>query len=156
MTAEEPWKDESLLRELYHDEKLSQYEIAERWDCSRSTVSKWMDIHGIPTRPQSAAVATALPHPKLKSNNRGYEIIETRVQTERAQFLIHRLLAVAEWRFDDVAGKVVHHQNGIPWDNRPGNIELLSDGEHKRVHAKQAVREQGKFARFPAVEEVNH
>ncbi len=30
---------------------------------------------------------------------------------------IHQLLAIAEHGFDEVAGKHIHHKNGIKWDN---------------------------------------
>jgi len=46
----------------------------------------------------------------------------------------HRLLAVAEWGLDAVRGMDVHHQNNIPWDNRPENLELLTRAEHRREH----------------------
>lgn len=48
--------------------------------------------------------------------------------------LVHRLLAVAEWGFDAVVGKHVHHKNHIRWDNRPENIEPLDPSEHIRKH----------------------
>lgn len=37
-----PWRDESRLRDLYVDERLSTSEIGERLDCSRKTVEKWI------------------------------------------------------------------------------------------------------------------
>ncbi|WP_394297586.1 HNH endonuclease [Halorubrum sp. BV1] len=47
------------------------------------------------------------------------------------------MLAVSEYRFDSVHNMDVHHQNGIPWDNRPENIELISKEEHDRHHANE-------------------
>lgn len=50
--------------------------------------------------------------------------------------LVHRLLAVSENGIDAVKDKHVHHKNGVPWDNRPKNIEVLSEAEHKSKHSK--------------------
>jgi hypothetical protein len=47
---------------------------------------------------------------------------------------VHRLLAVAEWGVDAVKGKHVHHENGVKWDNRVGNLELLNPSEHAKMH----------------------
>jgi len=56
----------------------------------------------------------------------------------------HRLLAVVEcyeistplWAiFADLDGKDVHHENGVKWDNRSENIEVVGHGEHAAMHA---------------------
>lgn len=44
------YKDKEVLRNLFHDEGLTQSEMAERLDCSHGTVSNWMRKHGIETR----------------------------------------------------------------------------------------------------------
>lgn len=45
---------------------------------------------------------------------------------------IHRLVAVAEYGFDEVDGNHVHHKNGVRFDNRPSNLEVLSNSEHTK------------------------
>jgi hypothetical protein len=50
--------------------------------------------------------------------------------------LVHRLLAVAEYGFDAVAGKHIHHKNGIRWDNRLENLEVLTPSEHAKLHGR--------------------
>ncbi len=38
-----------VLREMYHDRRLSQAQIADELGVSRSTVVEWMQRRGIPT-----------------------------------------------------------------------------------------------------------
>lgn len=42
-----PWRDESLLRKKYHGEDLSSREVADCFSCSKDTVLKWLEKHGI-------------------------------------------------------------------------------------------------------------
>jgi len=58
----------------------------------------------------------------------------------------HRLLAVVEcYPIDepiesvlaDLAGKDVHHCNGIKWDNRPENIEPVEHARHSSITQEQ-------------------
>lgn len=46
-----------LLRELYHDQGLSQEQIADRLAVSRGTVIEWMRKHSVPTGYNRSAVA---------------------------------------------------------------------------------------------------
>lgn len=45
-----PHRDEDLLSHLYHDHTLTQREISETLECSRTSVRKWMDKHDIEKR----------------------------------------------------------------------------------------------------------
>lgn len=54
--------------------------------------------------------------------------------SEKTYLKVSRLLAISEYGFDEVCGKVVHHKNGIPWDDRPSNIELMTQSEHMSHH----------------------
>jgi hypothetical protein len=40
-------RDPDVLEHLYHEEGLSLQETADRLDCARSTVTHWLDEHGI-------------------------------------------------------------------------------------------------------------
>jgi DNA-binding transcriptional ArsR family regulator len=48
---------------------------------------------------------------------------------------IHRLVAIAEYGVDAVAGREIHHKNGIKWDNRPSNLTPLDREAHARHHS---------------------
>ena len=142
MSEEYPWRDEDALRGLYHGEQLSQVEIADRWGAAPATICNWMERHEIEARSRSLATSIALGPLRVTTAPDGYEFIQTRQQYKTHRVRHHRLLAVAEYGFENVSEKVVHHRNGIPWDNRGANLELLSDSEHKRIHADGTVRDR--------------
>jgi len=71
----------------------------------------------------------------------------------------HRLLAVVEcyaastptWAIlADLHGKDVHHENGVKWDNRASNIEVVGHGEHARRHAASPTPEVTADLEVPA------
>lgn len=126
------YRDEAVLRELYHEEGLTQYEIAERLDCSRSTVWKWMKRTGVATRkPTHASDYPACYY----TDKRGYERWQTEVDGDKRHVSVHRLVAVAEYGIDTVDGMDIHHKNKIPWDNRAVNLELMTPSEHAQHHS---------------------
>jgi len=58
----------------------------------------------------------------------------------------HRLLAVVacyplEWPIedilDDLREKDVHHESGVPWDNRPENLEVVAHDRHSEITQTQ-------------------
>lgn len=62
---------------------------------------------------------------------------------ERLCFKEHRLLAIAHYG-TQVAEKVIHHKNGIKFDNRIKNLEPMSNEEHSRLHTNERI-EKGDF-----------
>lgn len=46
----------------------------------------------------------------------------------------HRLIAIQHWGEEAVKGMDVHHINGLKYDNRIENLELVKRGEHTRQH----------------------
>lgn len=55
--AEKPWRDEELMRELYHDRRMSQQDIAEHFDnrITQAGVGYCLDQLGIEKRDRSEA-----------------------------------------------------------------------------------------------------
>jgi uncharacterized protein YjcR len=56
--TETPWRDESLLYELYWEQHLSTNEIADELGCEQATIWSWMDRFDIPRRSASGHTAT--------------------------------------------------------------------------------------------------
>ncbi|MFC6765474.1 HNH endonuclease [Natrinema soli] len=135
-TADAPWRSEQTLRDLYHGDRLSQREIADKLGCGRGTVHRWMDRHGIDTRNKMNGVEECnrnqVPH--FGHHTKGYEMWQSQHEYEMQKVLVHRLVAVAEFGFEAVCDNDVHHKNGIPWDNRHDNLEVMSHGSHMSLH----------------------
>ncbi|WMT07796.1 helix-turn-helix domain-containing protein [Natrinema thermotolerans] len=55
-----PWRDADTLCKLYHDEGLSQREIANRLDTDPSVINDWMQRHGIKSRDRTEATQNAV------------------------------------------------------------------------------------------------
>ncbi|UBF23374.1 HNH endonuclease [Haloarcula tailed virus 3] len=131
------------IENLYHRENKSLEEVADELDCSVTRVYKAMEKHGVDTRSRSLAFAKNNYHAGFEINSDGYKTVVSNFKGVRDRFYLHRLLAVAEYGFDAVKGMHVHHENGIKWDNRPENIEIMMPEEHGRMHGKE--REEDGF-----------
>jgi len=136
---EHPWRDESLLRELYHDRELFASEIALELGCSQTVVRDWLKKYDIPDESLRADAGKRRRkiHPSFAIDDGGYFVAQAHhpERAVREQVYIHRLCIVAWSGFEALGERVVHHQNHIPWDNRPSNLELLDESEHGRLHA---------------------
>ena len=131
----EPWRDRDTLQRLYWEDELTQPEIAEKLGCNLHSVQRWMDRLGVKARDNTERNYLRYGHEaKLYKNPDGYMQWQTIYHGERYEAYVHRLLAVSEYGFEAVSGKVVHHKNGVKWDNRPSNIEILTNSEHGDVH----------------------
>lgn len=133
-----PWYDRETMETLYTDRKLSYRQIAEELGCSEDQVSAAIERFNITPRSNSESrhvLAHRGPETHLWRED-GYEAWEYNYDGERASILVHRLVAVAEWGLDALRGNVVHHKNGVKWDNRPENLQLMTRGEHNSLHFK--------------------
>lgn len=134
--GEARYREEPVLRELYVEQETSLEDIADELECSHSTVVYWLGVHGIETRERHEKMVERLYEKPayFYTSKRGYEMWAGGVEGEVKQVAVHRVLAIAEYGFDAVGGKDVHHKNGVPWDNRPENIGLLTRSEHVKRH----------------------
>ena len=134
------WYDElnnrDWLRKQYIEEKRPTTDIAEEIGCTHTIVAKWLRKYGVEIRSRTERQKKL--HPNFDTNSEGYERVTSPkppgVDGSIDQLKLHRLVAVAKYGFDEVAGNVVHHKNGIPWDNRPKNLEVMSNSEHASLH----------------------
>lgn len=134
---------EDDLRDQYEEKQKSQSEIAEDWGCSRSTIQRWMDNHGIERRSNVGGGANRVEYATFYTEtheNGGYETVGA-YDPDREGMVwtaVHQLIAISEgadpYEVFSNGENQTHHQTGVPWDNRPPNIELLTREEHQRAH----------------------
>jgi len=89
--------------------------------------------------------------PKLGHNKaRGHERFAVKVNGKTKIFRHHRLLALMKHTMDELKGKIIHHRNGVPWDNRLENLELMTQSEHATEHSTKYSKEdcEKAFRRF--------
>jgi len=130
------YTDPDTLRHLYHDRGLSLAKIGARFDVADDTVWYHMKKHDIDRR---RAFNDRPPY--YGTTPDGYCRIQHHDGESNRGVMVHRLLAVAEYGFDAVVGNVTHHRNGIKWDNRPENIELMPLSEHTSIHHTKHERQ---------------
>lgn len=51
----------------------------------------------------------------------------------------HRLVAQELLGRPLEPNEVVHHRNGLKWDNRPENLEVITRGSHANLHARSQI-----------------
>lgn len=135
----EKHKQEDWLVDQYIKQGKSMDRIAKEQKVNSGTVYYYIDKHDINTRDRIEAVKNAcrVGYANYHMTSDGHMRWKTTVaENEEKAVYVARLLAVAEFGFEAVRDKEVHHKNGIPWDNRPGNVKPLSPGNHSRHHNK--------------------
>lgn len=137
--SDKPWRNPETIEYLYHKKRLSQQEVADKLGCSRATLQKWSKRYGIEFRSRSESQRIRNlknPHVPVYIDNEGYEVIKPMYDGKFDFCRVHRLIAVAEYGFEAVCDKEIHHKNNIPWDNRPDNIELVDETGHSLLQSK--------------------
>lgn len=132
------YTDAEKLRSMYWDRGLSLRKIADKLDVTLDKIVYQFEANNIETREGYAEQS----HASLTTDKSGYELWKTYIDGEYPRVRVHRLLAIAEYGFDAVCGKEIHHKNNIQWDNRPENIEPMTTTEHRKHHAEKRVDEQ--------------
>jgi len=129
--TEHPWRDKETLERLHFDEGLNQEEMGDRLGCTRRTIAEWFSRHGIEGRKG----APRREYAYYETHVLGYERWQNLTTPDRGKVCkVHRLAAVAWFGYGAVVDNHVHHKNGIPWDNREENFELLSPSDHMKTH----------------------
>lgn len=127
-----PWRDESLLRKVYVGQGLSCRDIADLWETTPRTISRWLNRHGIEPDKDSKYASEGGGFATANT----YEYILTPAGEQRV--LVHRLAAVAEYGLDSVVqADLVHHRDGVPWNNSRDNLMLMSQSDHTEHHRKE-------------------
>jgi len=140
--SDRAYHNRDWLYEQYVAEEKSISEIADEIDCTPYAVRDWLENHDIETR-----ISNVEKPPYFYTTRNGYEQIKTKVDGKAKCVLVHRLLAVAEFGFDEVADMHVHHESGIQWDNRPEKLSLMTNSEHGSHHVSERERDScGRFA----------
>lgn len=100
-------------------------ELTEEFNCTYGTIKRKLEKYNIEEPEYHHRKATL-------ADINGYQSMQCGVVGKGV--LVHRLLAVSEYGIEEVKDKVVHHKNGIKWDNRPDNIEVMNRAEHTKLH----------------------
>lgn len=132
---EVPWRDEEKIRRLYCDEKLTMQEIADRFDVGIDAIHRSIEDFGIESRSHNEGGRKSsgwVERVTYYTKSDGYEVAQDGYAKKSIK--LHRLVAVAEFGIEAVTHNLVHHKNGITWDNRPENLEVMSRPEHCKHH----------------------
>lgn len=128
------WEDEELMRTLIEDKGFSTIKVSEMFNCGQSSIARAKVEFKLDGKPDPRKKP---PHHYWDS--RGYETVCYDNGAEKGQFYIHRLIAIAEYGIEAVKENDVHHINGVKWDNRPSNIEVISPQEHGKIHREEQI-----------------
>jgi hypothetical protein len=142
------YHDEDKLRELYHGEGMSQAEIADHFDTTRTTIQNAINNTDIELRKSNGDPTKPPHHSFLRRDDRPIGTCEERISTwidgGNKTVKIHRLIAVAHGLIDpsDMWDEdlKVHHKSGHGLDNRPDNLEVVTQEEHREKHAGSPYR----------------
>ena len=135
LEQEKPWKDAELINHLYHVEQRSGPEIAEMFGCSVKPI--YSRIEDTRSTSEANRIWTWKLPLNLRTDDQGYEYFQTKVHGESKRVAHHRLIAVSHYGLEAVKGNIVHHKSNIPWDNRPENLELMSQSAHVSEHHEE-------------------
>jgi hypothetical protein len=113
----------------------SLLKIAHSLGIAKSTASNWLRSWPLPAKPRrttSPKSPPAVKAPRRYQDKNGY----LRVLVDGKLVGEHRLVAASVLDRPLRGDEVVHHRNGVTWDNRPDNLQVLSAPEHAKHHAR--------------------
>lgn len=140
--TEPQYKDADWLEQKYWREGLTQEEIGELCGVSHTTISNAMQENSVESRNNSLAAQNN--YARFVTDSKGYERwwSHSRETDGQCSVAVHRLLAVAEHRFDAVRDKIIHRggESGrlppceVPWANWPSNLSIMDVSSHNHHH----------------------
>jgi transposase len=116
---------EKLQEVVSESESVKQ--VAEKFGCDWNTIKRKLEKYNI-NEPSYYNKSATL------SDINGYRVMQCGIVGKGV--LVHRLLAVSEYGYQKVCDNVIHHKNGIKWDNRPKNIKVMDRSDHSKLHAQ--------------------
>lgn len=147
----QPYHDPEWLRREYWENERSLHNIADECDVTGAAVLKWMRKHDIERRTVSESMRSlhvsrdtefgefgGIPGGWVSYKCRRYGT------DKHDRVKEHQLVAIAEgadpYKIFSNGEYQVHHKNGLRWDNRPRNLEVLTGEEHDKLHAAKRER----------------
>lgn len=146
---------ETELRRMYEDEKMSAKECASEFGCSMGTVLRRLREYEIPIRDNSGAQRAKYGE-RVCFTDAGNGYNKWVDEISGGEIFVHQLLAIATGadpaKVFSGGRYCVHHKNTIPFDNRPGNVELLNESDHAATHRADEWRSDKGFPELKTTE----
>lgn len=134
-----PHQDPERLRELYHGKGLTQAEVGERLGVDQPTISKWMDILDIETRPDAVERNDGRSVRYSERRDKRSQIDVPDSDGDMVTLYESQLVALTSFSVSEVFGDDthIHHRLGSGEHlNLPANLEVMAAAEHTHRHAK--------------------